>query len=136
MSDHYCLDLSSCLALLSLICNSSFLCRGNPTLYHNMTLSLSLMFLSIKDLSLSLSLSLSLRLATGSFDQQTKIWTSDGKPMLSIACSASVTGLAYLPQLRVLWVAAGTNLVNFYEPKLGANVRCVIVCVCVHMYTH
>ena len=80
--------------------------------------------------SLSLSLSLSLchfRLATGSFDQRTKIWTADGKPLLSISCNTSVTGLAYLPQMKVLWVAAGTQLVNFYEPKLGANVRLMCV---------
>ena len=80
----------------------------------------------------SLSLSLSLfRLATGSFDQRTKIWTAEGKLLLSISCNASVTGLAYLPQMKVLWVAAGTYFVNSYEPKLGANVSLVCVCVCV-----
>ena len=48
---------------------------------------------------------------------------------MSISCNASVTGLAYLPQMKVLWVAAGTYLVNYYEPKLGANVRLCVLCV-------
>lgn len=63
------------------------------------------------------------RLATGSFDQKTKIWTAEGKPMLQIACPGSVTGLSYIFQNKVLWIAAGTPMPMFFDPKLGANVR-------------
>ena len=62
------------------------------------------------------------RVATGSFDQQTRSLDFDGKLLLTISCNAPVTGLAYLPQLKVLWVAAGTSSVTFYEPKLGEDV--------------
>ena len=66
------------------------------------------------------------RLATGSFDQRVKIWSTDGKVMCAIACIASITGICYVPDTRVLWVAAGTAVPVLYEPKTGDNVRTYI----------
>ena len=62
------------------------------------------------------------RLATGSFDHTIKIWSTDGKVMCAIACTAGVTGLCYVPETRILWAAAGTPTPILYEPKSGDNV--------------
>jgi WD40 repeat protein len=60
--------------------------------------------------------------ATGSFDKKVKLWTGDGKLVHTIQCSETVTGTCYVPQTRVLWVAAGTPTPQLYEPKSGDNV--------------
>ncbi|CAI7990611.1 Nuclear distribution protein PAC1 [Geodia barretti] len=59
---------------------------------------------------------------SGSFDKKVKLWTGDGKLVHIIQCSDTVTGLCYVPQTMVLWVAAGTPLPLLYEPKSGDNV--------------
>ena len=90
------------------------------------------------------------RLATGSFDHMIKIWSTDGKAMCVIACTAGVTGICYVPETRILWAAAGTHTPVLYEPKSGDNVRMYLyICILcpfvlsfvqlhtiIHMYTH
>jgi len=48
--------------------------------------------------------------------------------------SDTVSGVCYVPQMRVLWISAGTSTPNFYEPKSGENVCYVMsasmVCLC------
>ena len=51
-----------------------------------------------------------------------KVWTAEGKIMLSISCQNVVTGLCYVLPTKVLWVAAGSPMPLFVEPKMGANV--------------
>lgn len=61
-------------------------------------------------------------IATGSFDMHVKIWTADGRLIHSLQCSSPVTGICYVPQVRVLWISAGTAMASFFEPKSGDQV--------------
>lgn len=39
-----------------------------------------------------------------------------------LTCSDAVTGICYVPQTGVLWIAAGSTQPLLYEPKSGDNV--------------
>ena len=40
-----------------------------------------------------------------------------------LSCSDTVTGIGFVPETGILWVAAGTNTVSHFEPKSGDNVH-------------
>ena len=67
------------------------------------------------------------RLATGSFDKKCKLWTGDGKLMFQLQCVGSVTGICFVPNTEVLWVAAGGSI-NYYDPKSADCVRTSLYC--------
>ncbi|KAK2566790.1 putative U3 small nucleolar RNA-associated protein 13 [Acropora cervicornis] len=60
---------------------------------------------------------------TGAFDKVVKVWSQDGQVMHKFdGFSAAVTGVCYVRPTRTIWVAAGTQEANMYDPKSGENV--------------
>ncbi|KAL5499905.1 hypothetical protein EMCRGX_G011374 [Ephydatia muelleri] len=59
---------------------------------------------------------------TGSLDKRVKIWTGDGKIIHTLSFSAAVTGVCYVPEVHLVWVATTNGSVTFFEPKSGSNV--------------
>jgi WD40 repeat protein len=60
---------------------------------------------------------------TGSFDKTLKVWTGDGKFVHRfdgfISC---VTGVCYLPKMKIVCFVAGTSSAFMYDPKSGEDV--------------
>jgi len=60
---------------------------------------------------------------TGSFDKTLKVWTGDGKFVHKfdgfISC---VTGVSYLPKMKIVCFVAGTSSAFMYDPKSGEDV--------------
>ena len=48
--------------------------------------------------------------ATGSFDQTVRIWTTDGQPLHSFILTKTITALTYVPHHRALWIADGRKV--------------------------
>lgn len=59
---------------------------------------------------------------TGSFDRQVKVWSPDGTLIHSIPFMNTVTGLCFMLETHVLWIAAGTCTPSHYDPKSGDNI--------------
>ena len=50
--------------------------------------------------------------ATGSFDQTVRIWTSDGLPLHTFTFFKAISTLTYVPHHRALWISDGRKVVN------------------------
>ena len=64
---------------------------------------------------------------TGSFDRQVKIWAGDSKKPVAVideknGIDDTVTGLAYCPATRTLWIASNSASPMIYDPRSATDI--------------
>ena len=64
---------------------------------------------------------------TGSFDRQVKIWAGDSKKPVAIidektGINDTVTGLAYCPATKTLWMASNSTTPVVYDPRSATDI--------------